>query len=101
MVEYLAATTGVRTVLATHFHELADLADRVPNVANLQSVADVALASDAEHRFAAERVSYPFRVAPGASGRSFGLHVAYRTGFPLEVLERAAQLQRSEGRRTD
>ncbi|MBI2880677.1 MAG: DNA mismatch repair protein MutS [Candidatus Tectomicrobia bacterium] len=73
---------GPRTLFATHYHELADLAQRLPRVKNLTM-------SVREYR---GEVVFLRQVAEGTSDRSYGIHVARLAGFPRETLERAARI---------
>ena len=81
-MEYLHDVVGCRTLFATHFHELADVADVLPRA--------VCMAMDA----AAGRHGdvFTYRIGPGRAGRSHGLKVAALAGLPAPVLARAAEL---------
>ncbi|HVZ94351.1 MAG TPA: DNA mismatch repair protein MutS [Phycisphaerales bacterium] len=75
-----------RTLFATHYHELTDLADRLPSrVMNLQ----VAV------REWGEEVVFLHRILPGRASRSYGIHVAKLAGLPAPVVKRAAALLES------
>ncbi len=68
-----------RTLFATHFHELTQLAERLPRLANA-------------HLEVLEQgggVVFLHRVADGPADRSYGIHVAELAGLPASVLERA------------
>jgi DNA mismatch repair protein MutS len=71
-----------RTLFATHFHELASLEASLPGVANARL--DVLEEGS--------RVTFLHRVVPGATGRSYGIHVARLAGMPRAVTDRAALL---------
>jgi DNA mismatch repair protein MutS len=72
-----------RTLFATHYHELTDLAERLPGrVRNLQ----VAV------REWGEQIIFLHRILPGRASRSYGIHVAKLAGLPAAVVERAAAL---------
>jgi len=71
-----------RTLIATHFHELADFAERLPAVKALR----VTVAEDGD------RVVFLHKVEPGASDCAYGIHVAQMAGLPGEVLLRAKEL---------
>jgi len=81
-MEYLHDVVRCRTLFATHFHELADVADAMPRA--------VCMAMDA----AAGRHGdvFTYRIGPGRAGRSHGLKVAALAGLPAPVLARAAEL---------
>ncbi|SHK00773.1 DNA mismatch repair protein MutS [Roseomonas rosea] len=68
-----------RTLFATHFHELTALAGKLPELAP-------AAMKVREHR---GQVVFQHLVGPGASERSWGLHVARLAGVPREVVARA------------
>ena len=68
-----------RALFATHYHELAQLADRLSGVRACR--AEV-LETDRD-------ITLLHRVVPGSSDRSYGIHVAARAGVPATVLERA------------
>jgi DNA mismatch repair protein MutS len=82
VVEYLWAHGRPRTLFATHYHELTELAGRLEGVFNLNVLV----------REEGERVVFLHRVAEGASDRSYGIHVAQLAGVPREVTQRAAEL---------
>ena len=71
-----------RTIFATHFHELAELADRLPRLK--------------PHTMRVKEwkgtVVFLHEVAEGAAGRSWGVHVAELAGVPAQVVRRAASL---------
>jgi DNA mismatch repair protein MutS len=73
---------GCKTLFATHYHELADLADELPGVASLQ-------VEVLEH---GDRVVFLHRVVEGAADRSYGVHVARLAGVPEPVTRRAAAI---------
>ncbi len=79
ITEQLAMHTGCRTLFATHYHELTELAELLDPVFNL----NVAV------REYEDQVVFLHRIVPGAAGRSYGLHVAKLAGVSREVLERA------------
>ncbi|MHC5033799.1 MAG: DNA mismatch repair protein MutS [Planctomycetota bacterium] len=78
--EYIHNRIGARTLFATHYHELAQLAHTLEGVRNL----NVAV------REWQNEVVFLHRVVPGATDRSYGIHVAKLAGVPGEVLERSA-----------
>ncbi|MCC6177859.1 MAG: DNA mismatch repair protein MutS [Chloroflexi bacterium] len=82
---------GCKTLFATHYHELADLADTLERVESLQ----VEVLERGEH------VVFLHRVVPGAADRSYGVHVARLAGVPQPVTSRAmailAELERERG----
>jgi DNA mismatch repair protein MutS len=71
-----------RTLFATHFHELTDLAERLPHVSNFNiSVAEQG-----------DTVVFLHKIAPGAADRSYGVHVARLAGLPKPVVDRAQEI---------
>jgi DNA mismatch repair protein MutS len=79
VAEHLHDRVGGRTLFATHYHELTDLADRLDGVTNM----NVAV------REWGENVVFLHRIVAGGSDRSYGLHVARLAGVPVSVIERA------------
>ena len=63
---------GRRRIFATHYHELTDLADAVPGVANFHVVV----------REWKEDIVFLRKVVPGRSDRSYGIQVARLAGLP-------------------
>lgn len=82
IVEHLHDTIACRTLFATHYHELTDLAQSLPNVRNL----NVAVKEWEDH------VVFLHRIVPGAADKSYGIHVARLAGVPKPVNERAKQI---------
>ena len=82
VVEYLWKHIRCRTLFATHYHELTELADRLPGVFNLNVLV----------REEGGCIVFLHRVAEGASDRSYGIHVAQLAGLPEEAVERARQI---------
>ncbi|RMH08912.1 MAG: DNA mismatch repair protein MutS [Armatimonadetes bacterium] len=83
VAEYLHAI-GCKTLFATHYHYLNDLANRLEGVANYR----VAVKEQGG------RVIWLHKVLPGGTDRSYGVHVARMAGVPPEVVERAEQILR-------
>ncbi|MCI0587046.1 MAG: DNA mismatch repair protein MutS [Planctomycetes bacterium] len=84
IAERLLTTTACRTLFATHYHPLTDLAARFPGARNLHL--DV--------REWGEEVVFLYKVVEGATDRSYGLHCARLAGVPAEVVERAREVLR-------
>lgn len=82
IAEHIAADVKCRTLFATHYHELTDLADRFTGVKNL----NVAV------REWEDQVIFLHRIIEGGTDRSYGIHVARLAGVPKAVLDRARQL---------
>jgi len=80
---------GTKTLFATHYHELVDLADTLPRVRNY----NVAVAEEGD------RVIFLHRIVPGGTDRSYGIHVGQLAGLPRSVIVRAREiLAQLEGR---
>ena len=84
VVEYIHNHPGLRakTLFATHYHELTDLAERLPHVVNF----NVAVAEQGD------AVVFLHKVIPGAADRSYGVHVAQLAGLPRPVVARAQEI---------
>ncbi len=73
-----------RTLFATHYHELTQLAELLPGVRNY----NVAVSeSDG-------KVVFLHKIVPGGADRSYGIHVAQLAGLPQAVVQRAAEILR-------
>ncbi len=81
VAEYLATNPRVRpkTLFATHYHELTDLADATPGVVNCHVAA----------REYKDDIIFLRKIVPGRSDRSYGIQVARLAGLPREVIDRA------------
>jgi DNA mismatch repair protein MutS len=82
ITEFLHNHTGCRALFATHYHELARLADRLPGVRNYNVLV----------REGPEDIVFLHKIAPGSADKSYGIHVARLAGVPREVLERAEEV---------
>ena len=82
IAEHIASELRCRTLFATHYHELTELATRFTGVRN----ANVAV------REWEDQVVFLHRIVEGGTDRSYGIHVARLAGVPRPVLERARQL---------
>ncbi|HET8725461.1 MAG TPA: DNA mismatch repair protein MutS, partial [Anaeromyxobacteraceae bacterium] len=85
VAERLHDRTGCRTLFATHYHELQDLARERPRVRNLT----VAV------REVGDRVVFLRKLVAGGASRSYGIEVAKLAGLPPEVLARAREILRN------
>jgi DNA mismatch repair protein MutS len=86
VVEYIHNHPGLRakTLFATHYHELTDLAERLPHVVNYHVAVD-----DSGN---GEDVIFLRRIIPGRADRSYGVHVARMAGLPGEAVQRAEEI---------
>ncbi|UCD43109.1 MAG: DNA mismatch repair protein MutS [Chloroflexota bacterium] len=84
VVEYIHNHPGLRakTLFATHYHELTQLADLLPGVRNY----NVAV-SEAENK-----VVFLHTIVPGGADRSYGIHVGQLAGLPGPVVQRASEI---------
>ncbi len=82
IVEHLHDAVGCRTLFATHYHELTELADSLEFVRNL----NVAV------REWQDDVVFLHKIVSGAADKSYGIHVARLAGVPRKVNERAKQI---------
>ena len=73
---------GARTVFATHYHELVGLAESLPRAA----------AFNVAVRETGQDIVFLYRLQPGGSDRSYGVHVARLAGLPPDVVGRAARI---------
>ena len=79
ITEYLHDVTGCRTMFATHYHELTQLAQSMKECVNW----NVAVREDADD------VIFLHKIVPGSADKSYGIHVAQLAGVPRLVLDRA------------
>jgi len=80
--EHIARGIGCRTLFATHYHELTELAEILEGVANF----NVAV------REWQEQVVFLHKIVAGGTDKSYGVHVARLAGVPNEVVDRARQI---------
>ncbi|MDP7070226.1 MAG: DNA mismatch repair protein MutS [Phycisphaerales bacterium] len=76
------ARKGCRTLFATHYHEITELGDRIDGVGNRH----VAVQEWDD------RIVFLHRIKPGATNRSYGVHVGRLAGLPPEVIARATEV---------
>lgn len=82
IVEHIHDRIGCRTLFATHYHELTDLAQSLPELRNL----NVAV------REWDDNVVFLHKIIDGSADKSYGIHVARLAGVPREVNERAKEI---------
>ncbi|MDH5696725.1 MAG: DNA mismatch repair protein MutS, partial [Dehalococcoidia bacterium] len=73
---------GAKTLFATHYHELVELASFLPRVKNF----NVAVTEEAGE------VTFLYKILPGGVDRSYGIHVAKLAGLPKSVVHRAQEV---------
>jgi DNA mismatch repair protein MutS len=82
VVEHLQKHTRARTLFATHYHELTELAELLPAVKNVHvSVKETP-----------NEIIFLRRVEPGSADKSYGIEVARLAGLPKSVIERAREV---------
>ena len=82
ITEHIANTLQCRTLFATHYHELTELAELFANVKNC----NVAV------REWMEEVVFLHKILPGGTDKSYGIHVAKLAGLPKTILERSKEI---------
>lgn len=84
ITEYLHENPKVRakTIFATHYHELNELAEIFPRIKNFK--ADV--------REVGDKIIFLHKIVPGYADHSYGIEVAKMAGLPKEVTERAKEI---------
>ena len=87
VAEYLhgKASAKAKTLFATHYHELADLADTFAGIKNYT----------VKVKEEGGRIVFLRRIAPGVAEKSFGIHVGAMAGLPAEVVARAGEILRN------
>ncbi len=82
ITEYLHDRVGCRTLFATHYHELAQLAESLPGLRNCNALVHEG----------PDGIVFLHKIAAGSADKSYGIHVAERAGVPEEVLVRAREV---------
>lgn len=82
VAEYLAIEIKARTIFATHYHELNELASLIDNVANYQVVV----------KEMPDQIIFLHQVQPGGASRSYGIEAGRLAGLPPTVIQRAKQV---------
>jgi DNA mismatch repair protein MutS len=82
VTEHLHERTGAKTIFATHYHELTQLADLLPALVN----ANVAV------KEVGDDILFLRRLEPGGADRSYGIQVGRLAGLPATVVERAREI---------
>ncbi len=81
-IEYLHARTRAKTLFATHYHELTELAEQLSGVKNYHVTV----------KESGGGVVFLRKVEPGAADRSYGIEVAKLAGLPPQVIARAREV---------
>ncbi|TAF05331.1 MAG: DNA mismatch repair protein MutS [Nostocales cyanobacterium] len=82
VAEYLAVEIKSRTIFATHYHELNELASIVSNVANYQVTV----------KELPDQIIFLHQVQPGGADKSYGIEAGRLAGLPAVVIKRAKQV---------
>ena len=82
VVEHIHKNIRAKTLFATHYHELTELAETLPGVRNLH-------VSVKESK---DQILFLRKVEPGAADKSYGIEVARLAALPMSVIERARQI---------
>jgi DNA mismatch repair protein MutS len=82
LTEYLHERIGAKTLFATHYHELNELAELYPRIRNYK--VDV--------REYGDKVIFLHKVMPGFADHSYGIQVAQMAGLPEELTDRAKKI---------
>ena len=82
IVEFLHNQSGAKTLFATHYHELTELAGRLPRLRNF----NVAV------REWNDQIIFLRKIVPGGTDKSYGIQVARLAGVPKSVLTRAKEI---------
>jgi DNA mismatch repair protein MutS len=82
VAEHLAQTLQSRTIFATHYHELNELASLIPSVANYQVTV----------KEMPEEIIFLHQVHPGGADKSYGIEAGRLAGLPGVVIDRARQV---------
>ncbi len=79
VIEYIKEKIKAKTLFATHYHELTELADREKGIVNY-SVAVKERGNE---------IIFLRRIVPGGADKSYGIHVAQLAGLPKKIIERS------------
>ncbi|HYX16163.1 MAG TPA: DNA mismatch repair protein MutS [Nostoc sp.] len=82
VAEYIAVDIRARTIFATHYHELNELASILPNVANYQVTV----------KELPDQIIFLHQVQPGGADKSYGIEAGRLAGLPAVVIQRAKQV---------
>ncbi|MBW4672709.1 MAG: DNA mismatch repair protein MutS [Desmonostoc geniculatum HA4340-LM1] len=82
VAEYIAMEIRARTIFATHYHELNELASILPNVANYQVTV----------KELPDQIIFLHQVQPGGADKSYGIEAGRLAGLPAVVIQRAKQV---------
>ncbi|MGQ9732755.1 MAG: MutS-related protein, partial [Candidatus Zipacnadales bacterium] len=82
VAEYIVNRIGAKTLFATHYHHLNELAAILPRVRNYRITV----------KEEADDIVFLRRIVPGGTDRSYGIQVARLAGLPADVIQRAKEV---------
>jgi DNA mismatch repair protein MutS len=82
IAEDLSQRVSARTIMTTHYHQLTELEEALQGVRNLR----VAV------KERGHELTFLYKILPGSTDRSYGIHVAGLSGVPADVVERARRV---------
>ncbi|MBN3033785.1 MAG: DNA mismatch repair protein MutS [Candidatus Saganbacteria bacterium] len=82
VAEYIHARIKAKTLFATHYHEITQLADKHPGIKNI----------NVSVREEGDKITFLHKVADGPADRSYGIQVAKLAGLPEEVVKRSKEI---------
>ncbi|MES2764802.1 MAG: DNA mismatch repair protein MutS [Bacteroidota bacterium] len=82
IAEYIHNHIGAKTLFATHYHELNELAAQFEKIENYR----------VEVEEVSDKIIFTHRISKGQADHSFGIHVAEMAGLPKEVIARAGEI---------
>ena len=82
VIEYIDKKIHAKTLFATHYHELTDLADNSTNIENFCTAV----------KERGNEIIFLRRITPGGADKSYGIQVAKLAGLPNAVMKRAGEI---------
>ena len=82
IAEYIHKNIKAKTMFATHYHEITQLADKHPGMKNLNVLV----------KEEGDRITFLHKIAEGPADRSYGIQVAKLAGMPKQVVDRAKEI---------
>ena len=82
VAEYIHSRIKAKTLFATHYHEITQLAAKHPGMKNLNVLV----------KEEGDQVTFLHKIVDGTANKSYGIQVAKLAGLPKEVVERAKQI---------
>ena len=82
VAEFIYNKIGAKTLFATHYHEITQLADKHAGIKNLNLLV----------KETADQITFLHKVVEGAADRSYGIQVAKLAGLPEDVIKRAKEV---------